>query len=222
MPTNDFDPGLPTFTGPRSAENPGYEVQDVNVGGIATFVVGLAGSVVVFFFFCFLMGKAINYVLIQQDGPVDKWHSAETVEPGATLHGQKRQDLASNAATEQKQLQQMSQAFPAPRLQMDDGNQDTADLHAKEDLLLDNYSTSNDTAAGTVRIPIERAMELIAQRGLPKPATAVAQAPLMAGESKPTISVPLTNGFARTGYEQETIETRQEQNDFAKASGAKE
>jgi hypothetical protein len=222
MPTNDFDPGLPIVTGPRDAENPGYEVQDVNVGGIATFVAGLAGFVLIFFVFCFFMGKAINYVLIKQDGPVDKWHSAETVEPGATPHGTPREDLTSNAATEQKQLQQMSQAFPGPRLQTDDGNHDTYELHAKEDLLLDNYSTSNDSPAGAVRIPIERAMELIAQRGLPKPATPATQETLMVGESKPSISVPLTSGFARTGYEQEAIETREQRNDFAKASGTKE
>ncbi len=100
--------------------------------------------------------------------------------------------------------------------------QDTADLHAKEDLLLNNYSTSNDTPSGTVRIPIERVMELVAERGLPKPATPVTQEPLMVGESKPTISVPLTDGFARTGYEQQTMETREQRNKFDKASGAKE
>jgi hypothetical protein len=39
-------------------------------------------------------------------------------------------------------------------------------LHAKEDLLLDNYSWV-DQSQGKVRIPIERAMELIAKQGLP-------------------------------------------------------
>jgi hypothetical protein len=43
-------------------------------------------------------------------------------------------------------------------------------------------------------------MELIAQQGLPV-APAVEGAPLMAGDSKPQVGVPLTNGFARTGYE---------------------
>jgi hypothetical protein len=43
-------------------------------------------------------------------------------------------------------------------------------------------------------------MELIAQRGLPV-APAVEQAPLMTGDQKPAVAVPLTNGFARTGYE---------------------
>jgi hypothetical protein len=32
-------------------------------------------------------------------------------------------------------------------------------------------------------------------------APAVEQAPLLSGDQKPTITVPLTNGFARTGYE---------------------
>ena len=67
---------------------------------------------------------------------------------------------------EQKQFQQMTATFPTPRLDIDDGNQDTADLHAREDLLLDHYSVDR-RKGGTVRIPIERAMELIAQRGLP-------------------------------------------------------
>ncbi len=49
---------------------------------------------------------------------------------------------------------------------MDDGNQATADLHAREDLLLEHYSLV-DGQPGTIRIPIERAMELIVQRGLP-------------------------------------------------------
>ncbi len=222
MPTNDFDSGLKTFTGPRDAEHPGYEVEDVNVSGIVTFVAGLAGFVVIFFFFCFLMGKAINYVLVQQDGPTDKWHMANMNTPGATPYGQKREDLTSNAVVEQRQLQQMTQAFPGPRLQTDDGNQDTADLHAKEDLLLDNYSTASDIPAGAVRIPIDRAMELIAERGLPKPAAAATPTALMAGESKPEITTPLTTGFARTGYEQQTIETREQRNEFAKASGTQE
>jgi hypothetical protein len=95
----------------------------------------------------------------------------------------------------------MTKKFPTPRVQTDDGNQDVADLHAREDLLLDNY-TWVDQSKGTVRIPIERAMEIIAQKGLPV-APPVQQAPLLAGDNKPTITVPLTSGFARTGYEQD-------------------
>ena len=50
------------------------------------------------------------------------------------------QDLTSNAVMEQQQLNQMVQRFPTPRLQTDDGDQDIAEMHAREDLLLDHYS----------------------------------------------------------------------------------
>ena len=96
----------------------------------------------------------------------------------------------------------LTQEFPTPRVQTDDGNQDVADLHAREDLLLDNY-TRVDGQPGSprrVRIPIERAMELIAQRGLPV-APAVQKAAMMTGDKEPTVTTPLTSGFARTAYE---------------------
>jgi hypothetical protein len=121
---------------------------------------------------------------------------------------------------EQRQFQQMTQVFPTPRLETDDGNQDLADLHAREDLLLENYSSSNDLPAGAIRIPIDRAMQLIVQRGLPAAPGGVQQQTLMAGESAPTVSAPLTDGFARTGYELDTIEARKQKNDFNRAEAA--
>jgi hypothetical protein len=85
---------------------------------------------------------------------------------------------------------------------LDDGNQEIVDLHGREDLLLNNYTWA-DKSQGKVRIPIERAMELIAQSGLPV-APDVNHAPLLTGDSKVgVVAAPLTNGFARTGYEQE-------------------
>jgi hypothetical protein len=200
----------------RDSENPGYETQDVSVGGIITFLAGLSAFVIIFFFFCFAMGKAINYALAKHDGPLDKWH-AQPVTLGATPRGEKREDLTSNATMEQRELAQMTQVFPTPRLETDDGNQDIADLHAREDLLLDYYSSSKDLPAGTVRIPIERAMQLILQRGLPQAPAQPQTAPLMAGESTPTVTAPLTDGFARTGYELQTIETREENNEYKRA-----
>jgi hypothetical protein len=195
--------------------NPGYETQDINVNGIVTFLAGLSGFVIIFFFFCFVMGKAINYALAKQDGPADKWHQSVTL--GATPRGDKREDLTSNATMEQRQLQQMTQVFPTPRLETDDGNQDLADLHAREDLLLDNYSSSNDLPAGTIRIPIAQAMKLVVQRGLPKAAVVTTTPTLMAGENKPTITAPLTDGFARTGYELQTMEAREQKNEYEHA-----
>ncbi len=47
---------------------------------------------------------------------------------------------------------------------------------------------------------IERAMELIAQRGLAV-APAVQKSTAMTGDLEPTVTAPLTSGFARTAYE---------------------
>ena len=138
--------------------------------------------------------------------------------PAQRCVGRRRRTCASNAEIEQKQLQAVTQNFPTPVLQTDDGNQDLADLHSKEDLLLNYYSTSTDLQGGAIRLPITRAMELIVQRGLGTPAAAQAPKQLMAGESAPVVHAPLTNGFARTGYELETIEAREQKLEYTKAS----
>ncbi len=178
-----------------SSVKEGYEVTDVSVQGIMVFLIGLFISVGVFFVFCFGMGKVINSALEKRDGPPNQWNQAN-------LPAGKPRSMESNPAMQQQQLQQLTQTFPTPRLQGDDGNQDTADLHVREDLLLDNYSWA-DRSKGTVRIPIERAMELLAQRGLPVQQQTQQTETLMAGDSAISVQVPLTDGFARTAYEQE-------------------
>jgi hypothetical protein len=198
MPTHDpIEPQKP------GVDSPGYEVTDVNVNGIVVFLASLFAFVGVFFVFCFGMGKVINTAIIKSDGPPNKWNQI-----GATPKG-KREDLTSNAVMEQQQLNQMVQRFPTPRLQTDDGNEEVAEMHAREDLLLNNYSWI-DRSSGKVRIPIARAMQLIAEHGLPVESEQQTQ-PLMAGDRAPVVTAPLTDGFARTGYEQQYLETLQQQ-----------
>jgi hypothetical protein len=194
------------------AEHPGYETTDVKVRGIAVFLAGLFGVVIIFFFFCYGMGEVINNFFVKQDGEATKW----AIEAGATPPGGKREDLASNAEMQQRELQAMTATFPAPRLDIDDGEQATADLHAREDLLLENYSTV-DGQPGTIRIPIERAMELIAQRGLPVANQASGTPDLVAHAAKPEVQVPLTTGFARTGFELTVMEARKQKMEYGKA-----
>lgn len=188
----------------EGAPTAGYETSDVSVSGIVIFIVSLGVFLSIFFVFCFGMGKVINNALLKHDGPPNKWTAA--VSGDQHQPPQKGKNLESNAAMEQKQLSVMTQTFPTPRLETDDGNQDLADLHAREDLLLDHYTWVN-RQQGTVRIPIGRAMELIAERGLPVVQGSMAQQ-VMTADRKQTVTVPLTNGFARTGYEQE-IEVEQ-------------
>jgi hypothetical protein len=215
MPTNDHDLKQPTThdSHVRDPEHPGYEVTDVNANGIAVFLAGLFGSVLVFFVLCYGIGILINGGIKKEDGPVTKWNRLSTF--AGPVDG-KRQDLTSNAAMEQKEFQQMTSTFQEPRLDIDDGNQATADLHAREDLLLNNYSTIAGEG-GTIRIPITRAMEIIAQRGLPVNTQGSAAAVEMIGDEKPMVQAPLTSGFARTGYELQTIEAREQRLTYGKA-----
>ncbi len=195
----------------------GYETTDVNVGGVLVFIGGLFGFVIIFFFFCFLMGRVINEALDKQDGPIDKWHhQSEQMFAGAKATQGNRENLKSNSAIVQQELAQMTKTFPSPRLDTDDGNQSLADLHAREDLLLEHYSSTPGQAG--IRIPIERAMELIAAKGLPV-APAAKMAPMLAEDHQPVVSIPLTSGFARTGYELETIEAREQRLAYGKAEG---
>ena len=215
----DLFGGKPTPSTERSGGSPGYETTDVNVGGVVVFLGGLAGFLAVFFLFCFVMGKVINSAFLKEDGPADKWHPDHMI-AGAPAEKGKRQDLTSNPQMQQQQLAAMRADFPSPRVQLDDGNQDTADLHAREDLLLDHYS-SDSRNHGALRIPIDRAMDLIAQRGLPLHGGAATTAGTgqMAGDAERQLTTPLTNGFARTGYELDAMEARAQRLSYGHAEG---
>jgi hypothetical protein len=170
----------------------GFEATDVRISGIVVFLVALSVFVAVAGILAYGIGKAIDARMAKEDGPRSKWAQQVDVRPLGNLP----------ASPElQNKMAELTQRFPTPRVQTDDGNQDVADLHAREDLLLDNYTWA-DQSQGKVRIPIERAIELLAQRGLPV-APPVERTPLLAGDSKSVVAVPLTSGFARTGYELE-------------------
>jgi hypothetical protein len=191
-------------------DSPGYETTDVNVNGIVVFLAGLCATLVVFFFVCYGLGKLINNIFVKQDGPPNKWHLAQS---GVTAG-----NLTSNAKIQQEQLQQITQAFPQPQPSNDDEMNQTAQLHAREDLFLEHYSTV-DGNPNAIRIPIDRAMQLIAQRGLPVQSQTV-QAEHLAHDEQPQFQTPLTIGFARTGYELEQMAAREQQVEQGKAEAA--
>jgi hypothetical protein len=183
MPTNHENPHAPDPEIEKESVKLGYEVTDVNAGSIFVFLGGLFGFVIIFFFFCYLMGKVINTELEKQDGKTDKWHQKNDIFAGA--------------------------------LATDDGNQDTYELHAREDLLLDHYSS---VPGQPLRIPIDRAMQLIASKGLPV-SPAAAPGTKLAKDDEPVVTAPLTDGFARTGYELDQIEARHQKMEFEKPAG---
>ena len=57
----------------------------------------------------------------KEDGPNSKWTTAVDVRELGNL---------PNSPDMQHKMAEMTQTFPTPRLQTDDGNQDVADLHA--------------------------------------------------------------------------------------------
>jgi hypothetical protein len=181
--------------GPKEIDaSAGYEQSDVKVTGIIVFLTSLAIFVAVCGVVTYGIGKLINAELNREDGPNTKW----TTDADAKIRT--LGNLPTNPELQNK-IAEMTRKFPTPRVQTDDGNVDVADLHAREDLLLDNYSWV-DRSQGKVRIPIERAMQIVAKKGLPV-APAAQEAPLLAEDQKPKITVPLTSGFARTGFEQD-------------------
>jgi hypothetical protein len=190
---SDATPGIGPDEQPDKIDaSQGFEPSDVREGGIVIFLVALAVLVAVIGALSYGIGKVINAHLKSEDGAPNKWTQ--------TVDVQQLGNMPSNPELQNK-VAEITQTFPTPRVQTDNGNQDIVTLHAREDILLDNY-TWVDRSKGTVRIPIERAMELVAQRGLPV-APAVKTAPLMTGDAEPVVQVPLTSGFARTAYEEE-------------------
>ncbi len=197
---------------------PGYETTDANVRETATFLIVLGATLAVVFVLAFGIGKLINMNLAREDGPTSKWSQYAGVKPS---------NLESDPQIQQQQLHEMVQRFPTPRLQTDDGEFDVAEMHAREDMLLDHYSWTNDQKQA-VRIPIDRAMQLLAQRGLPvqgaQPAETGQQQEKqsaeksqssqaiqsMFGDEENVVTAPLTDGFARTGSELQMMDARQQ------------
>jgi hypothetical protein len=169
----------------------GYETSDVRITGIIVFLVALGVFVVVTALLCYGIGAAINAHLNKEDGPTNRWSK--------TVDIRSLGDMPSAPAMQNK-VAELTQSFPTPRLQTDNGNMDVVDLHQRENLLLDHYSWVNEKE-GKVRIPIERAMELLAQQGLPV-APAAQMPKLMTGDSRPVVTAPLTTGFAPTAGDQ--------------------
>ena len=83
---------------------------------------------------------------------------------------------------------------PAPRLETANG-QVLAEVHARENLLLDHYAWI-DQNAGVVRIPIDQALQLLVQRGLPT-------APQSEGTTGGLLTRPSGSSSGRT--QEETI-----------------
>src|SRR5258708_4295016 len=131
----------------NSAGNGGYERQDIGAKGVLYFLLGLA---VAGLFTYFVVDGLYSYL--------DKRSEAQQAPVNP---------LVTNAPADTRHIsaEYPQDAFPNPRLEVDERGQ-LNDIRIREEQTLSTYNYI-DKGAGTVRIPIDRAMELIAQRGLP-------------------------------------------------------
>ena len=146
----------------HSVEHPGhgdYERRDIGVGGVIYFLVGLAA-------FCLLMHFLVTglfSVLEKRNAATQKTASPLLNNvPADTRHLPAEYRTDAQGRDFEKYLKQN---FPAPQLEVDERTQLNSIITGQEDTL----STYDyiDKNAGTVRIPIDRAMELLVQRGVP-------------------------------------------------------
>jgi hypothetical protein len=125
----------------------GFEHQDLQVSGILYFLLSLVVGVLL----CIFLLRGV-YVFLD--------HREKASQPPVN-------PLVTNVPTDTRTIAPgyPQSAFPSPKLEEDERGQLNGILLQEENTL---YSYGwIDEKAGTVRIPIERAMDLIVQRGLP-------------------------------------------------------
>ena len=119
----------------QSDSEPGYEVKDVDSGGVGLVAVMLVLGLI----FCSIVG-ALYYQAV-------------------SIHTQRREGAILPP------LPKSERKFPAPRLQVHPA-EDLAALQAREEKQLTSYGWV-DREKEVVRIPIDRAMDLLVERDFP-------------------------------------------------------
>ena len=134
-----------TMKNPPASNHDGYEQEDLSPTGVFYFMAGLAVVTVAIYFIVFGMYRFLD--------TYEKAHQP-ALSPMVTRPADTRS--VTNADT---------QAFPEPRLERDEGTNFRESLE-DQDRKLATYDWV-DQDKGIVQIPIDRAMELIVERGLP-------------------------------------------------------
>jgi hypothetical protein len=144
--SNDVDNPKP----PRG----GYERRDIRIADVLYFLIGLAIAVV----FVYFIAKGLFWYLDTR---------YETGQPPVS-------PLVSAAPSDTRRIppqfgnnyeKYLEQDFPAPQLEVNERTE-LNDIRLREEDTLSSYGWV-DQKSGTVRIPIDRAMELVVERGLP-------------------------------------------------------
>lgn len=145
--TNETQPGNSTGHG-------SFERRDIGVAGVLYFLLGLAFAGVIIHFVATGLFSLLEKRTESQQAPISP--------------------LVTNAVKDTRHLppqyngnydEYLQKNFPAPQLEINERTQ-LNEVRLHEEQTLSTYDWI-DQDAGTVRIPIDRAMDLIAQRGLP-------------------------------------------------------
>jgi hypothetical protein len=137
----------------RHEPNNGLDFEREDLGSKSVFAF-LAGLAVMLVLVSFLVAGIYHYLDAQQ-----------------RAHQPVQNPLLPAASADTRSLnygkteEQIKTTFPEPRLESTERNE-INDFRMQEEKTLNSYGWV-DEKAGTVRIPIERAMQLLAERGLP-------------------------------------------------------
>ena len=136
-----------------------YERRDIGISGVVYFMVGLAVAAVIVHFIVAGLYRYLENRAESRQRAVSPLVT-NPVRDTRTLPPEFKTD--SEGTDYQKYLEKN---FPAPQLEIDERTElNKARLYEENTLSTYDYI---DKDAGTIRIPIDRAMDLLAQRGLP-------------------------------------------------------
>ena len=150
--TNDIHPG-------KTNGHTDYERQDIGVRPVYYFLAGLAAALVLSYFFV-----SGFYHFLEKRSQSDQTPVSPLVTnaPADTRRLPPEYKTDSEGKDYEKYLEKN---FPVPQLETDERTE-LSKIRLREDEILSTYDYV-DQNAGTVRIPIDRAMDLLVQRGLP-------------------------------------------------------
>ena len=132
-----------------------YERKDISVSAVGYFLVGLAAFIVISYFIVHGIYHFLETHFEAEQTPVSP--------------------LVTNAQPDTRHIppqyngdyeKYLKENFPAPHLETNERTE-LNEIRLREENILSTYDYV-DKNAGTVRIPIDRAMNLLAERGLPQ------------------------------------------------------
>ena len=146
----------------KSTGHGSFERRDIGISGVLYFLAGLI-----------LAGLVVHVVVTGLYSTLQNQSEAQQapVSPLVTNAPKDTRHLPPEYNGDYEQYLQKN--FPSPQLEIDERTELNKG-RLREEQMLSTYDYI-DQKAGTVRIPIDRAMDLIAQRGLPVRAQATAQ-----------------------------------------------